>query len=133
MVRKYIHIQCEEYALLTDIEHVEQVVNEDAVMTDGKTFVWQKKKLPYLDLTAILMGTQGKNRHCIIMKDTAAGEQYLAVGVGQVSNIQTIKDEEFEDLPSLDFPFNDYFDKAYISKKDKRCIYRLKSLFAIEN
>ena len=131
MSQKYIHIQCEDYALLTDIRHIEQVVNAaDSGNGDMPADItWQDKTIPCLDLTRILTGGKRKpNRHCIIMKDREQGQRFLAVAVGQVSNIESIAESDFEELPNLDFPFNNYFNKAYIDKKDKRCIYRLKNL-----
>ena len=127
MLNKYIHVQCEEFSLLLDIRWVEEVINITAsFVNDSHEVEWRGNKLPFIDLTRILMGHQSRNnKHCIILKD---GNEHKAVGVGQVANIQSIKEDEFEDLPNLDFPFNDYFDKAYMKHSDKKCIYRLRNL-----
>lgn len=132
MAGQYIHIQCDEYALLTDIAHIEQVITATDRDHKAREIEWQGRMLPCMDLTEVLTGhKRAGNRHCIIMKDQEQGERFMAVEVGRVSNIQRIDEDEFEELPNLDFPFNNYFDKAYIDKKDKHCIYRLRNLFDV--
>jgi chemotaxis signal transduction protein len=133
MLNQYVHVRCEEYSLLIDIRWVEEVINTTQYNSSNIEIEWRQHKMPFMDLTEILMGHAVKNnRHCIILKDSDEGNAFLGVGVGQVANIETIKDEEFEDLPSLDFPFNDYFDKAYIPKTGGKCIYRLKNLVQLK-
>ena len=46
--------------------------------------------------------------------------EYIAVGIGAVDNIEAIQESDFETIPSLDFPYNDYFDKAYLSPKTNK-------------
>lgn len=131
MANKYIHVRCAEYSLLVDIRWVKEVIN--AVSDIDKYIDWRGKAINFLDLTYILMGHKvQKNKHCIILKDNEQGTHYLGLGVGQVLNIETIKNEEFADLPHLDFPFNGYFDKVYISRNDNKCIYRLKNLAILQ-
>lgn len=126
MLNKYAHIQCDEFALVLDIRWVEEVVKLPADAGVESDIVWRGGKVPYLNLNRILAGSRSENsRHCIITRD---GDNYLALGVGQVDNIQTIGDNDFDDLPSLDFPFNEYFDKAYMRHQGKKCIYRLRNL-----
>lgn len=133
MANQYINVSCEDYSLLLDIQWVEEVINTTEYASAQTAIEWRNKKMPYIDLTQILMGyAVQNNRHCIILKNNEADENYLAVGVGQVANIETIKDEEFAELPHLDFPFNDYFDKAYIPKTGGKCIYRLKNLVKLK-
>lgn len=130
MSSQYLHIQCEAYALLTDIDGVEQVVSGE--WTAGtENITWNGNVIRCMDLTRTLTGKlfQG-SRHCIIVKNSK-GAQRLAVLCGRVNNVQMIADDEFDELPNLDFPFNRYFDKVYIHPSDKRCIYRLRSLFDI--
>lgn len=126
MANKYIHVQCDEYSLLIDIRWVEEVINIIKNTELNIEISWRNKKIPFMDLTKILMGHKSKkNKHCIILKE---GSLYKGVGVGQVANIQSIKDEDFDDLPNLDFPFNEYFDKVYMRGSSKQCIYRLRNL-----
>ncbi len=130
MLNKYIHVQCDEYSLLIDIRWVEEVINITKNIEQDSELDWRGQKLPFIDLTQILMGHKPKNnKHCIIIKDN---NKYIAVGVGQVANIQSIKDDDFEDLPNLDFPFNDYFDKAYMKDSGKQCVYRLRNLVQVK-
>lgn len=133
MSNQYIHVRCEEYSLLIDIGWVEEVINTTQYNGAQAAIAWRNRTMPFIDLTRILMGyAVQNNRHCIILKDSTESDAFLGMGVGQVANIETIKDEEFEDLPSLDFPFNDYFDKAYIPKTGGKCIYRLKNLVKLK-
>ena len=134
MVSQYIHVRCEEYSLLLDIRWVDEVIKTVGSEFGGNTIEWRGQNMPFMDLTEILMGHPVQNnRHCIILKSSNdKKERYLGIGVGQVANIETIKDEEFEELPHLDFPFNDYFDKAYIPKEGGKCIYRLKNLVQLK-
>ncbi len=131
---RYVHIQCDRFALLLDIRWVEEVIDarhdlHQVTDDDGSPvdeILWRGIEIPFLDLTGILLGRgSAQNRHCIITRD---GDTVVALGVGQVAQIQAIREEDFEDLPSLDFPFNDYFDKAYMKHKGKHCIYRLRNL-----
>lgn len=131
MASQYIHVFCEEYSLLLDIRWVEEVINTAGSCQDAVD--WRGRMLPYMDLTRILMGhAVENNRHCIILKSDGAGNDMVGLGVGQVANIESIKDEDFRDLPHLDFPFNEYFDKAYIPKAGGKCIYRLKNLVHVK-
>lgn len=133
MLNKYIHVQCDEYSLLIDIRWVEEVINiTTSIETEaGLELKWRGNRVSFIDLTKILMGHKPKNnKHCIIIKDN---DKYLGVGVGQVANIQSIKDDDFEDLPNLDFPFNDYFDKAYMKDSGKQCVYRLRNLVKVKH
>jgi len=133
MANKYIHVRCEEYSLLIDIRWVKEVINTVESANNQEMTQWRDKKIHFLDLTQILMGHKlQNNRHCIILTAKEGGSDFRALGVGHVLNIQSIKDEEFLELPSLDFAFNDYFDKVFISKKDKKCIYRLKNLAMLQ-
>lgn len=130
MANQYLHILCENYSLLTDIQHVEQVISGQW-NSEQTQLTWQGKTLACVNLLHLFTGNAALlSRHCIIMKKPDSDET-TAVLVGRVTNVQVIQESEFDDLPNLDFPFNDYFDKVYIQKTDKRCIYRLKSLFAI--
>jgi hypothetical protein len=129
MSNQYIHVRCEEYSLLIDIRWVEEVINTVSYNDGQAQIEWRNRKMPFMDLTQVLMDHKVRNnKHCIILKDKEAGEEFLGVGVGQVANIETIKEDDFAELPHLDFPFNDYFDKAYIPKDGGKCIYRLKNL-----
>lgn len=130
MSNQYLHILCENYSLLADIQHVEQVISGEWQSADTE-LDWQGETLACINLLHLFTGDHKLlSRHCIIMQEPNS-QNRIAVLVGRVSNVQVIQESEFEDLPNLDFPFNDYFDKVYIQKTDKRCIYRLKSLFAI--
>ncbi len=73
-----------------------------------------------------------QNKHCLIIKDCENKDHFIAVGVGEVANIEGIAEQDFEDLPNLDFPFNEYFDKAYIKDSKSKCTYRLKNLAFLE-
>lgn len=129
-MNQYINVSCDEYSLLVDVRWVEEVIDSAKDNIVDNTVAWRGQPLTYIDLTDILMGHAVKqNRHCLILTYTKEGRiQYLAVGVGEVSNIEVIKEEHFEELPNLDFPFNDYFDKAYVEKGSNKCIYRLRNL-----
>lgn len=129
IIDQYINVSCEEYSLLVNIDWIEEVVDAIKEEINGDKLLWRGENLQYMDLTSVLIGHAAKiNRHCLILKNNDAENSFLAVGVGEVSNIEVIKDEEFEELPAMDFPFNDYFDRAYIEKRTNRCIYRLRNL-----
>lgn len=130
MASHYLHIQCDSYALLSNVADVEQVISGS--WAQAATVRWQEQDLPCINLLALLTGEENcESRHCIVMK-SPHNHATIAVLVGRVNNVEIIADQEFEDLPNLDFPFNDYFDKVYLRKTDKRCIYRLKNLSALE-
>lgn len=127
----YLHIQCDAYALLSDVQHVEQVLSGHWA-GDQQQLLWNEQNIRCINLLALLTGDQHcESRHCIIMKNPA-NHATMAVLVGRVNNVEVIADQDFDDLPNLDFPFNNYFDKVYIRKTDKRCIYRLKNIAGLE-
>lgn len=123
----YLHIQCDAYALLSDVKHVEQVVSGQ--WTGNQTeLLWKEQTIPCVNLLALLTGDERQDsRHCIVMKNPE-NHATIAVLVGRVNNVEMIADQDFDDLPNLDFPFNNYFDKVFVHKTDKRCIYRLKNI-----
>jgi hypothetical protein len=128
MQRQYLHIQCEDYSLLALADDVERVV---AGHWQGELTELQIEQENYPCMNLLLRLTanqQSLSRHCIIFQQ-ADSVQRLAVLVGRVHNVEAIDEDDFDDLPNLDFPFNDYFDKVYLQPTDKRCIYRLKPLF----
>lgn len=128
MSNQYLHILCEDYSLLTDIEHVEQVISGEW-QGENHTIEWQGMQLRSINLLHQLTGDKRLlSRHCIIMSVPDSSEK-VGVLVGRVNNVQVIQENEFADLPNLDFLFNDYFDKVYIQKADNHCVYRLKRLF----
>lgn len=136
-VSQYLHIQCDAYALLLNTEHIEEVVGGalDAVgkVSNAETSMlqWRHLHLPIIDLSEILLAKPSKNSNdCLVLsyvKDKALEQQsFVAVAVGKVSNIEAIDEKEFANIPNLAFPYNDYFDKAYIHPETQQCIYRLR-------
>lgn len=136
-VSQYIHIQCDAYALLLNTEYIEEVVGgavaaENCTSDTGlKTLEWRDLHLPIIDLSEILLAQYSKNsRDCLIlsytMESPSQQQSFIAVSVGEVANIEAIDEKDFANIPHLAFPYNDYFDKAYIHPDTQQCIYRLR-------
>lgn len=126
MSGQYLHVSCKDFSLLVDTAQVEEV---SAFNEDDSNAVWRGEVLPLLDLSALLLGEAAhKNRDCLILKYTQGDAvSYFAAAVGGVSSIENIAEGEFSAIPQLAFPYNDYFDKAYIHPQTSQCIYRLRS------
>lgn len=121
---QYLHLSCEDYALLTDVQSVQQVI---AGQWQGEqaNIAWQGVDMASINLLHRLTGNgQAISQHGIIMQ--SAENKPFVVLVGRVNDVQLIDEADFVDLPSLDFPFNEYFDKVYLQPTDKRCIYTFK-------
>jgi chemotaxis signal transduction protein len=126
---QYLQVFCQQFSLLVETGVIEEVVPMTAV--NDAVVDWRGQRLDIIDLTALLTGEQSDaNRDCLIFKSDVSAEalkpRFYAISVGGVSNIESIKETEFVDIPSLDFHYNQYFNKAYIHPKTKQCIYRLK-------
>lgn len=126
-MNQYLQVHCDKFALLVETGVIEEVISMDDINLDD--IRWREMSLPYIDLTELLSGETSKNnRDCLIFKGQESGveQQYYAIAVGGVSNIESIKEQDFAEIPCLDFNYNQYFDKAYIHPESRQCIYRLK-------
>lgn len=124
---QYLLVHCNQYALLIDTQLILQVLSLDAAAAARVMIEWRERQLPLVDLNHIFLGGKVQSgRDCLILDIKGDQSKFIAVSVGEVSNIEAISEEMFDDIPSLAFPYNDYFDKVYIRPQTQQCIYRLK-------
>lgn len=120
---QYLQVFCGQFALLMQTDAILEIVEIDK--NTRNTIQWRGDDLKLFDLTQILLGessTQG-NKNALIVE--VADNKYSAIGVSRVAAIKLINDNEFQQIPSLKFDYNLYFNQAYIDPSDKQCIYRL--------
>ena len=124
MSSQYLQVFCDQFTLLVNTDYIEEVTG-GLSCNENHQVDWRDKELPYVDLSEILTGKNIENRDCLVLAQSDSKDSFMAVGVGQVANIEAIDDEEFEAMPNLDFPYNEYFDRAYIVPGQQQCVYRL--------
>lgn len=130
----YLHIQCADYALLINANHVEEVIGtvKDAIVDDSLS--WRQQSLTIVDLCQAFLGdaASGLSRREYLVvnvpQQQADNEDHIALAVSAVHHIEAIKAEDFSELPQLNFSTNRFFDKAYIHPQTGQCIYRLRVL-----
>ncbi|NRB38402.1 MAG: chemotaxis protein CheW [Pseudomonadales bacterium] len=129
-IQQYIHIKCEAYALLINTNFVEEVVGVDEQQKNAEVFVWRERNLVCIDLCQILLGhanTQKRDYLIVKFKRSDQDENvYMAMAVSAVNDIEPLSEQDFSDIPQMDFPANDYFDKAYIHPESAQCVYRIR-------
>ena len=118
----YLYINCPPFGLLLATKNIVEVID---IEQHTDVITWRDKNLNIIDLTAILhsSGQVSKNHNAIIIEDN---NLHRAIAVQSVAKIKAIAEQDFKPLPSLDFSFNRYFDRAYLDNEEKQCIYRLK-------
>lgn len=135
-ISQYLHVQCDAFALLINSEHVEEVIGSGGSVEGKNTLTWRELQLPVVDLNEILDRHRNVKQHrdwLIIRHTKNDADEFLAVAVGGVKNIEAIEDKAFAKIPNLAFPYNDYFDRAYIHPQTQQCIYRLREAALFEH
>ncbi|CAA0081156.1 Uncharacterised protein [BD1-7 clade bacterium] len=129
-LQQFLHVQCQQFDLLVPVSQIHEVVGSAAAGTqaDQHTLRWRDETLPVMNLTAQLTGQADQQVGDYLILSGAEGNHNVAVGVSQVVNIESLAEDAFSEIPQLDFPFNDYFDKAYVHPQRQQCIYRLKDM-----
>ncbi len=121
--KPYLHIRCRNFALLMATDQILEIVKLET--TEQSQITWREKQVSCQNLSKKLLPHQNiENHHALVIEPTPS--EYSAILVEEVANIEAISENDFMSLPSLNFQYNDYFDKAYIHPDTKQCIYRLK-------
>ena len=113
MENSYLHIRCNDFALLMATDSIIEIIKLSQ-SNNGSTILWREEFIDCFNLSEILLpdNPSSDNINALIIKNTY--DEYIAIAVESVSSIETINEQLFQDIPSLNFQLNQYFDKAYI-------------------
>jgi len=121
----YLHITCDTFSLLLNTANILEIIKLKPEQSQSEIH-WRHESLNSINLNAILNPNTklSPNQNALIL-ELDEGE-HIAITVGSVASIEALRESSFRDLPSLQFNYNQYFDKAYIHPESQQCIYRLK-------
>ncbi len=136
---QFLHVQCQQFGLLVEVGRIHEVIGRNGAGAETgaddqaakDTLTWRGEPVPVLNLTAELTGDGNATISDFLVLSGDDEALLAAVGVSKVVNIESLDENDFSDIPFLDFPFNDYFDKAYVRPATQECIYRLKDITSL--